>query len=59
MKSIKREFDFDLTHNFLEQNLNLCPGEIAIETPNLTLTYEQLSWRVKRLSKSLIENKLD
>ena len=55
MKSIKRKFDFELTHNFLEQNLNLCPKKIAIETPNVTLTYEQLYWRVKRLSKALIE----
>ena len=38
MKNMKRKFDFELTHNFLEQNFILCPKEIAIETPNLVLT---------------------
>jgi acyl-CoA synthetase (AMP-forming)/AMP-acid ligase II len=55
---MKRKFDFELTHNFLEQNFNLCPKNIAIETPNITLTYEKLFWRVKRLSQALLENKL-
>ena len=58
MKNIKRKFDFKLTHNFLEQNFILCPKEIAIETPNLVLTYEELFLRVKRLSHALLENKL-
>ena len=58
MKTMKRKFDFKLTHQFLEQNLNLCPEEIAIETPSMTLTYEQLYLKVMRLSKALLENKL-
>ena len=58
MNNMKRQFDFELTHNFLEQNFILCPKEIAIETPNLVLTYEELFLRVKRLSHALLENKL-
>ena len=52
----KREFNFEKIHNFLEQNVNVCPNNIGIETPYTKLTYEELSFRVLHLCSSLLKN---
>lgn len=52
----KREFNFEKIHNFLEQNVNICPNNIGIETPYTKLTYEELSFRVLHLCSSLLKN---
>ena len=53
---IKRQYNFNKIDDFLEQNVNICPNNIGIETPYIKLTYDELSVRVLYLCSSLLKN---
>ena len=54
----KRKYNFQKIHNFLEQNVDICPNDVGIETPYTRLTYEELFIKVQYLCSTLLKNSL-